>query len=316
MPPRSPLPQRHGLDAAWIRTPSVGRDEPPPWETIGDFLMSRLPARANVARMLVAGDFVDAHGRALDGTEPFTPHTFVWFHRPLAPEVPVPFPLTVLERDDYVVVVDKPHFMATTPRGAHVQESALVKARVMLGLPELAPAHRLDRLTAGVLVFTTRREYRAAYAGVFQSGLAHKEYEAIAAYNAGLEFPLRVANRIEKRPDSLQAEVVDGAPNAETLIEVVEVRGRYACYRLTPRTGKTHQLRVHMAGLGIPIVGDSLYPQARVVEADDFSDPLHLVARRLSFVDPLTHVQRAYTSTVRLDWPSSTIGDASTGDLT
>lgn len=303
MPPRSPLPQRHGLDAAWIRTPSVGQEQPPPWKTIGDFLMSRLPARANVPGMLAAGDFVDAHGRALDGTEPFTPHTFVWFHRPLAPEVPVPFPLTVLERDDHVAVVDKPHFMATTPRGAHVQESALVKARVTLGLPELAPAHRLDRLTAGVLVFTTRREYRAAYAGVFQSGLAHKEYEAIAAYDAALEFPLRVANRIEKRRDSLQAEVVGGAPNAETVIEVVEVRGRYARYRLTPRTGKTHQLRVHMAGLGIPIVGDSLYPVVRSVDADDFSEPLRLVARRLRFADPITGVERDYGSTVCLEWP-------------
>ena len=304
MPPRSPLPQRHGLDAAWIRTPSVGRDGPPPWETLGAFLTSRLPARANVADMLAAGEFVDKHCRPLDGTEPFSPHTFVWFHRPLAPEVPVPFPLTVLEVDEHVAVVDKPHFMATMPRGAHVQQTALVKARIMLDLPELAPAHRLDRLTAGVLLFTTRREYRGAYAGVFQAGRAHKEYEAIAAYDAGMEFPLRVSNRIEKRRDSLQATVVDGAPNAETLIEVAEVRGTHARYRLTPSTGKTHQLRVHMAGLGLPIVGDSLYPEAREVEPSDFSDPLRLVARRLRFVDPISGVARNYMSSIELEWPS------------
>lgn len=303
MPPRSPLPQRHGLDAAWIRTPGVGPSDPRRWETIGEFLHSRLPARANVADMLAAGEFVDEHSVPLDGSEPFRPHTFVWFHRALAPEVPVPFPLTVLDADEYVVVVDKPHFMATTPRGAHVQQSALVKARVMLDLPELAPAHRLDRLTGGVLVFTTRREYRGAYAGVFQEGLARKEYEAIAAYDAALEFPHRVVNRIEKRRDSLQAEVVDGTPNAETLVEVLEVRDGYARYRLTPRTGKTHQLRVHMAGLGLPIVGDSLYPEAREVEPSDFSDPLRLVARRLSFVDPITGAQRDYRSTISLDWP-------------
>ena len=304
MPPRSPLPQRHGLDAAWIRTPGVGPGDPPRWATMGDFLHSRLPARAGVADMLAAGTFVDKNGRSLDGSEPFAPHTFVWFHRPLAPEEPVPFPLTVLDADEHVVVVDKPHFMATTPRGAHVQETALIKARVMLDLPELAPAHRLDRLTAGVLVFTTRREYRGAYAGVFQEGLAHKEYEAIAPYDASLEFPRRVVNRIEKRRDRLQAEVVRGEPNAATLIEVMEVHEEYARYRLTPRTGKTHQLRVHMAGLGLPIAGDSLYPEVRAVEPGDFSDPLRLVARLLSFTDPLTGAERDYTSAVTLDWPS------------
>lgn len=153
-------------------------------------------------------------------------------------------------------------------------------------------------------MFTTRREYRGAYAGVFQEGLAHKEYEAIAPYDASLEFPRRVVNRIEKRRDRLQAEVVRGEPNAATLIEVMEVHEEYARYRLTPRTGKTHQLRVHMAGLGLPIAGDSLYPEVRAVEPGDFSDPLRLVARRLSFTDPLTGAERDYTSAVTLDWPS------------
>jgi tRNA pseudouridine32 synthase/23S rRNA pseudouridine746 synthase len=270
---------------------------------MSDFLMERLPARAMVADMLEAGGFVDEAGQRLRGDEPYRPHTFVWFHRALATETPVPFPLEVLEANERLVVVDKPHFMATTPRGAHVTETALVKLRLSLDLPELAPAHRLDRLTAGVLVFTTRREYRGAYAGVFQSGNAHKTYEALAPFDPALEFPRRIVGRIEKRRDSLQAELVEGQPNTETLVEQVEVRGAYARYRLTPATGKTHQLRVHMASLGLPIVGDSLYPTVMDVAPEDFSAPLQLIARLLWFTDPIDQTQRDYTSRAALEWP-------------
>lgn len=303
MPPRSPLPQRHGLDAAWVRTPGSDKEDTLRWATMRDFLMDRLPAKAMVADMLKAGEFVDQAGRSWRGDEAFRPHAFVWFHRPLAPETPVPFPIKVLEVNDRFVVVDKPHFVATTPRGAHVQQSALVKMRLALDMPELAPAHRLDRLTAGVLVFTARREYRGAYAGVFQSRGAVKTYEALAPCDPSLEFPRRIIGRIEKRRDSLQAELVPGEPNTETLVEIVEVRGAYAHYRLSPVTGKTHQLRVHMASLGLPILGDSLYPTIMNVPMDDFSSPLQLIARRLSFTDPIDHTLRDYESTFALAWP-------------
>lgn len=305
MPPRSPLPQRHGLDAAWVRTPGATADGEAPWTTMGAFLKERLPARAHVDQMLAAGDFVDQAGRPLTGDEEYRPHAFIWFHRHLAPEVPAPEAIRVLEAHERFVVVDKPHFLATTPRGAHVLQTALVQARVLLDLPELAPAHRLDRLTAGVLVFTTRRKYRGAYAGVFQSGGASKTYDALAAFDPHLEFPQRISNRIEKRRDSLQAQVVDGEPNASTLVEVVEVRGLHARYRLTPTTGKTHQLRVHMASLGLPIVGDSLYPSVVDVAPDDFSQPLQLIARSLRFVDPLDGTPREFTSLRDLRWPAA-----------
>ncbi len=303
MPPRSPLPQRHGLDAAWVRTPGIVDEGPPPWATMRDFLVARLPAAADVVPRLADGEFVDQRGRALTGDEPYTPHTFVWFHRPLAEEVPVPFPLTVLDRTDHLLVVDKPHFLATTPRGAHVRQTALVRLRVEHDLPELAPAHRLDRLTAGVLVLTTRREARGAYAQVFQSRRMDKTYEAIARFDPTVAFPLRLVGRIEKMRGTLQAALVPGEPNAETLVEVLEVRGDHARYRLTPVTGKTHQLRLQMADAGLPIVGDPLYPRIVDVDPADFSTPLRLVARRLRFTDPLDGVMRDYSSARALDWP-------------
>lgn len=270
-----------------------------------DFLVERFPAVVPVEQMLGGGEFVDQAGRPWTGAEAYRPNAFVWFHRPLAPEPVVPFAVEVLDADERVVVVDKPHFLATTPRGAHVTESVLVRLRNSLGLPELAAAHRLDRLTAGVLVLTARREYRAAYAGVFQTQAVRKSYEALARFDPTLEFPRRVTSRIEKRRGSLQAEVVDGVPNAETLVELVETRGRYARYRLTPATGKTHQLRVHMAALGLPVLGDPLYPTVLDVDADDVSTPLQLIARRLCFTDPIDQTLRDYTSRFALDWPSA-----------
>lgn len=305
MPPRSPLPQRHGLDAAWLRTPDNDPNASPPWATMRGFLIGRFPALVPVDQMLADGEFVDHAGERWTGEEPYRPNAFVWFHRPLVPEPVVPFPVEVLHADDRLVVVDKPHFLATTPRGTHVTETVLVRLRDALGLPDLAPAHRLDRLTAGVLVLTTHREHRAAYAGVFQSRAVRKTYEALAPFDPTLEFPRLVTSRIEKRRGNLQAEVVDGTPNAETLVELVESRGRYARYRLTPATGKTHQLRVHLAALGLPILGDPLYPTVLDVDPGDFSTPLQLIARRLCFTDPIDQTPRDYTSRFTLDWPSA-----------
>ena len=303
MPPRSPLPQRQGLDAAWLRTPDNDPQVPGQWATMRDFLLDRLPAAASVAEMLVAGEFVDKSGHPWTGEEAYRPNAFVWFHRSLSPEPVVPFAVEVLDADARVVVVDKPHFLATTPRGTHVRESVLVRLRVSLGLPDLAAAHRLDRLTAGVLVLTSHREHRAAYAGVFQTRTVHKTYEALAPFDPALDFPRRVTSRIEKRRGSLQAEVVAGEPNAETLVELVETRGQHARYRLTPTTGKTHQLRVQMAALGLPILGDPLYPTVLDVDDDDFATPLQLIARRLCFTDPIDQAPRDYTSRFALEWP-------------
>ncbi len=303
MPPRSPLPQRHGLDAAWVRTPDNLPDTNTRWATLREFLVDRLAAMAPIAEMLAAGEFVDQAGRTLTGEEPYRPNTFVWFHRALPPEPVVPFPVAVMYADERIAVVDKPHFLATTPRGTHVRESVLARLRSQLDVPDLAPAHRLDRLTAGVLVLTTDRRHRAAYADLFQSGRAHKTYEALAPVDPTLEFPRRLSSRIEKRRGNLQAEVVAGEPNAETLVELIETRGSCGRYRLTPFTGKTHQLRVQMAGLGLPIVGDPLYPRVLNVAGDDFSTPLQLVARRLRFTDPLDQTPRVYTSRFALDWP-------------
>ena len=161
-----------------------------------------------------------------------------------------------------------------------------------LDLPELAPAHRLDRLTAGVLLFTVRREVRGAYQTLFARGEVRKTYLARAAVDPALEFPMMLRSRIIKERSRLQAFEEPGEPNAETLIEHLGD----GLYRLTPRTGRTHQLRVHMASLGLPIINDPLYPDVIDVAPDDFSRPLQLLAHTLAFDDPLTGVRHEFTS--------------------
>lgn len=245
-------------------------------------------ARAKV----LAGGVVDARGNVVDGATVLPAGAVVFHHRDLPEEVPVPFDIPVLYRDEDIVVADKPHFLATMPRGRHVVQTALVRLRRELGLPELSPAHRLDRLTAGVLLFTVRREVRGAYQTMFARREVTKGYLAWSSAQPGLTGPRTVRNRIVKQRGVLQAGVQPGEPNAETLIEPLGG----GCYRLTPSTGRTHQLRVHMAGLGLPIDNDPLYPDVRETGPEDFSRPLRLIAHRLEFDDPLTGARRRFVS--------------------
>lgn len=254
-------------------------------------LSARFGARARAK--VLAGEVVGADGAVVDAATVLTAGASVYLYRELRDEVPVPFEIPVLHGDDDIVVVDKPPFLATMPRGLHVAQTATVRLRRELGLPELSPAHRLDRLTAGVLVFTARREVRGAFQTLFSRGLVRKTYLARAAVDPALRLPRVVESRIVKRRGRLQAVSEPGAPNAETLVELLSADG---LYRLTPRTGRTHQLRVHMASLGIPIEGDPLYPNVIDVAADDFSTPLRLLAQRIEFTDPRTGERREFVS--------------------
>lgn len=292
MPRRSPpLPPRDGLDPARVRMPDDG-----PWATLRDHLVERLPVPpARVDAMLAEGRIVGDDG-PLAPDAPFVPRSVVWFHRDLPDEAPVPFDVEVVHRDDEVVVVDKPHFLATIPRGRHVRETALVRLRHRLDLPFLSPAHRLDRVTAGLVLFVVDPSRRGTYQNLFRDRRVTKVYEAVAPHDPALDLPRVVRSRIVKERGVVTAQEVPGEPNAETLVELLEHRDGLARYRLTPHTGRTHQLRVHMASLGVPLLGDPFYPEVRDVPLDDFRAPLQLLARELAFRDPRTGQERRFTS--------------------
>ena len=261
------------------------------------WLRDKLPDHVDVAGMLADGRFVYDDARAVLADDPYRPHTFVWFHRDLRQEVEVPGSLDIVHRDDRIVVVDKPPFLATIPRGQHVQQSVVVRLRHELDLPELSTLHRLDRVTSGLLLLATERQWRGPYQVMFEHGTIRKTYRALAPWRKDLDLPLTVRNHIQKRRGTWQAEVVAGAPvNADTLVELESRVGDLAVYRLTPRTGRTHQLRLHLWGLGIPIIGDPLYPVIRETEVDDFTEPLQLLASELAFVDPVDGTDRSFVS--------------------
>lgn len=277
----APLPVRDGLGPARVRLR-------------GGAVLAELVDRfgEGAATKVLDGEVMNSDGSVVGATTVLPPGAFVYLYRELREEVPVPFDMPLLYRDENIVVVDKPHFLATMPRGSHVAQTALVRLRRELDMSTLSPAHRLDRLTAGVLLFTTRREVRGAYQTMFARSLVRKTYLAHAGVSPDVMLPKVIRSRIIKRRGQLQAVEEAGEPNAETLVEHLG-EGRY---RLTPRTGRTHQLRVHMASLGLPIAGDPLYPNVIDVAPDDFSRPLQLIAHTLEFDDPFSGERRTFVS--------------------
>jgi tRNA pseudouridine32 synthase/23S rRNA pseudouridine746 synthase len=238
----------------------------------------------------------------------YQPGTYLWFHRDLPVEPRVPFEIGIVYRDECLLVVDKPHFLATIPRGRHVVETALVRLRRDLGLPDLSPAHRLDRATAGLLMFVVRREHRGAYQTLFRDRGVTKTYEAVAPHDPALAWPRTVRSRIVKERGVIRAYEVDGQANAETTIELLEARAGCGRYRLHPATGRTHQIRLHMNGLGVPILGDDLYPLPVDRALDDYRTPLQLLAAELAFTDPVTGAVHRFATRLRLaGWPHQTL---------
>ncbi|WP_427135709.1 RluA family pseudouridine synthase [Pseudarthrobacter sp. S9] len=319
---QSPLPVRDGVNATRLRLPDEG-----PWDTAMEYMMHRWGHidPQGIEDRFDAGEIVGEAGTALDRATALRDHTFIWYYRTLPPETRIPVELNILHQDDHLLVVDKPHFLPTTPGGTYIQESALVRLRNQLKLPELIPMHRLDRMTAGILLLSTNPDTRGKYQVLFEKRQVQKEYECVAAAvpapgHPAVDFPVVVRNRMTKSRSYLLAEVIDGEPNAETRIELLRTfdadrsadaaadesgqsdagtRGR-ALYRLEPHSGKTHQLRVHMASLGLGIVNDAFYPDLLDKAPDDYTKPLQLLARGIRFVDPITGRPVEYRSGLQL----------------
>jgi tRNA pseudouridine32 synthase/23S rRNA pseudouridine746 synthase len=282
-------PSRDGVGASCIALP------PGPWPTVLAFLahrFDRVPPSEWRLRM-DTGCVVDGDGVPVPHDAPHRPHHKLYYYRSVPAEPRIPFDEAVLHQDEHLVVADKPHFLPVTPGGRYVQETLLVRLRRRLGIESLSPIHRIDRETAGLVAFSVRPGDRDRYHALFRDRAVTKHYEAIAPWRPGLVFPMQRRSRLEDRHDSfMQSHEVTGPANAETDIEVLDVQGVFARYGLHPLTGRRHQLRVHMAALGCPIVGDRIYPVLQPDQAEgavpDHSDPLRLLARRLAFTCPVT----------------------------
>ena len=294
--PNHGLPTRNGVGPSCVGLPAGN------WPTITDFLVERFPAITRevwldrMARQLV----VDEYGERVTALRSYPSHMRIYYYRALEDETRIPFTETVLYQDDHLVVADKPHFLPVTPSGHYLQETLLVRLKNQLSLDTLTPIHRIDRETAGLVLFSTQVEDRNAYQGLFRTHSIAKHYEAIAPWRDDLQLPLTRKSRIVEDDLFFRQREVPGEANSETHVDVLEVRGTTARYALSPVTGKKHQLRVHMNALGLPILNDRMYPPRADTPGDDFNLPLQLLAKSIAFTDPVTGEVRRFESGLQL----------------
>ncbi len=289
-------PSIDGLAASTLQLP------PGAWSTVLDCLCEQFPA---VARLQWLGRMarrrvVDSDGRCLTPETPYRVGLDVHYYREVSDELPIPFAEVVLHSDADLLVADKPHFLPVTPAGTHVHETLLGRLIRRTGNDALVPLHRIDRETAGLVLFSTNPDSRSRYQALFRERRIEKRYEAIAAALANVIFPCTRASRMVAGEPFFRMQEIEGPANSETRIDVIGRGDGTWRYALTPITGRKHQLRVHMAALGAPIANDGMYPSLAYRSAGDYSAPLQLLAKGLSFIDPLSGEERKFSSNFAL----------------
>jgi tRNA pseudouridine32 synthase/23S rRNA pseudouridine746 synthase len=282
------------------------------WATALDALCAHFPgvSPAQWLDRIERGRVLDAQGRAITPHTPYRAGLRIHYYREVAHEAPIPGVETVLHADAHLVVADKPHYLPVTPAGGFVEQTLLRRLMRRLDNPNLVPLHRIDRATAGLVLFSANPASRAAYQALFRERRIDKLYHALAPGLPQLSFPQRRRSRIVAGEPFFRMREVEGEPNSETVIEVIECKADIWCYALQPVTGKKHQLRLHMAALGAPILHDTLYPELAAAAADDYRRPLQLLARNLAFDDPLSGERRNFQSALELAGPVPEVGSA------
>lgn len=293
---KSSLPLRDGVGPSSVQLPRG------PWTTVLEFLEARFPEISlaewwsRFERGLVIGD----DGAAIAANSAYVEGLNVHYYRELAEETVIPFQAEVLYQDEHLLVADKPHFLPVMPAGRFLQQTLLVRLKREFGLEHLVPLHRIDRGTAGVVVFSKNPKTRGTYQTLFPRREVEKFYEAIAPALPDVQFPLTRQSHIAEGEPFFRMCEIDAASNSETRIDVIATHGALSLYDLRPITGRKHQLRVHLAALGAPIVNDDFYPALREEAEDDFSRPLKLLARAIEFDDPVTGQHRRFESRRKL----------------
>jgi tRNA pseudouridine32 synthase/23S rRNA pseudouridine746 synthase len=291
---KAPLPLRDGVAPSYLWLPQGN------WPDMLAFLLAQFPdvSRATWLSRMQRGEVLTQSGKAITPVSPYRHGDCIFYYREIDDEVPVPFEEAIIYRDAHILVADKPHFLAVTPGGKFLHETLLMRLKKKTGLADLTPLHRIDRETAGLVLFSHNPDSRSAFHALFHQRAIHKTYEALTDGPGTVNLPPVYRSRMAAGQEFFRMQEVDGEPNAETHIELLEQRGTQALYRLHPITGRKHQLRVQLAALGRPIVNDRFYPEA-VAEGtpDDYLHPLKLLARAIAYVDPLDGRPRSFEST-------------------
>jgi len=261
---------------------------------------------ANWQRRFDSGLISLERGEPLKQDSPYLAGQTILYYRQVENEPIIPFEPNILHLDEHLLVVDKPHFLPVTPSGRYVSQTLLAKLRnhpdlQQLAVNDISPLHRLDKDTAGVMLLSVNPSSRACYHALFADRHIHKTYHAIAPTRSDLSYPFHIHSRLERGEPFFLTKTAQGEPNAHTMIELIENNGAFSLYRLTPVTGKKHQLRVHMASLGMPLLNDNFYPTVKTQGSSDFAKPLKLLAKSIAFIDPLTNELRDFNSNLSLN---------------
>jgi tRNA pseudouridine32 synthase/23S rRNA pseudouridine746 synthase len=282
-----------------VTMPNSGK----PYPSILGFLYRRFPHLPQLSweKRIGAGKVLDEDGRPITATTLYTPGKRIYYFREVEQEPVIPFGETILFQNDEILVACKPHFLPVTPGGPYVDECLLNRLRKRTGNHQLAPLHRIDRETAGIVLFSANSKTRGRYSELFLRGNIEKSYEAVAEYTQepGASAWL-VENRIVPGEPWFRMTTAPGKVNARSQIRLVAASGKTGRFQLEPVTGKTHQLRIHMSGLGFKILNDRYYPELQPEQADDFATPLQLIARMVRFHDPITGKEMEFRSTREL----------------
>ncbi|VWX29177.1 Pseudouridine synthase [Moraxellaceae bacterium 17A] len=260
---------------------------------------------ANWQRRFDSGLISLERGEPLKQDSPYLAGQTILYYRQVENEPIIPFEPNILHLDEHLLVVDKPHFLPVTPSGHYVSQTLLAKLRnhpdlQQLAVNDISPLHRLDKDTAGVMLLSVNPSSRACYHALFADRHIHKTYHAIAPTRSDLSYPFHIRSRLERGEPFFLTKTAQGEPNAHTMIELIENNGAFSLYRLTPVTGKKHQLRMHMASLGMPLLNDNFYPTVKTQGSSDFTKPLQLLAKSIAFIDPITQQARRFDSQLRL----------------
>jgi len=293
---KSPLPIVAGVSPSSQWLPSGS------WKTVLEFFRERFP-RVDVetwAERMARGEVMDETGQRVDPCSAYRVGACIFYYREVETESRIPFVEHVLYRDDHILVADKPHFLPVIPSGRFLHQTLLVRLRKTYNAESLVPIHRLDRETAGVVLFSVNPRTRGHYTSLFRNRNVTKVYEALAPTMMDPTIPTTRRSRLVRGEPFFRMKEVPGVANSETHISPVRNLGCDTLYKLVPVTGRKHQLRVHLAALGIPIINDKLYPSMSPSDDADFSKPLKLLAKSLSFQDPLTGQQRYFESGMKL----------------
>jgi tRNA pseudouridine32 synthase/23S rRNA pseudouridine746 synthase len=285
-------PLRDGVGASRVQVlPGV-------WPSALVFLCVQFPAVGEAVWLsrFARGLVLDAYGNAMTADDTCINGERIYYYRELEQEDEIPFYETILYQDEHILVADKPHFLPVIPSGRYVQQTLLVRLKKTTGIAELSPVHRIDKDTAGLVLFSVNPATRNAYQSLFRHHAVQKIYHAIAPLMDGKAFPFRHCSKLIEDTQFFRTQEVHGASNSETHIDLIEKNALFGLYQLQPVTGRKHQLRVHLANLGIPICNDPLYPEAQTLTEKNFSKPLQLLAKSLSFTDPLTKENRYFES--------------------